>query len=50
MTMDRQSKENIVNVDDDELKLFVRSSPRDLAPGELDRVAGGRRDLIVPWG
>jgi hypothetical protein len=48
--MDRQSKEKITNVDEDELKVFVRSSTQELEPGELDRVAGGRRDLIVPWG
>ncbi|HEY5711243.1 MAG TPA: hypothetical protein VIT38_05045 [Allosphingosinicella sp.] len=48
--MDRQSKDPIANEDGEELELFVRSSPRELDSGELDRVAGGRRDLIVPWG
>lgn len=48
--MDRQSNDKAAKVDDDALELFVRSSPRELKSGELDRVAGGRRDLIVPWG
>jgi hypothetical protein len=47
MNMD---KELIAAVDEDELTVFVRSAPQDLEPADLDRVAGGRRDLIVPWG
>jgi hypothetical protein len=48
--MDRQSKDRAANQNEDALELFVRSSPRELESSELDRVAGGRRDLIVPWG
>ena len=50
MTMNRQSKEKIENVDEGELTVFVRASIQEVEPVELARVAGGRRDLIVPWG
>jgi hypothetical protein len=49
MDMDRQSREEIANIDD-ELKVFVRSPPQDLEPGALDRVAGGGRSVLVPIG
>jgi hypothetical protein len=48
--MDRKSKEPIADLNDDELKVFVRSSPQELELGELDRVAGGGGTCIVPWG
>jgi len=50
MIMDRQSNDRTANEDDDALELFVRSSPRDLKPGDLDLVAGGGGTCIVPWG
>ncbi|HEY5711242.1 MAG TPA: hypothetical protein VIT38_05040 [Allosphingosinicella sp.] len=48
--MDWQSKDKAARPDDAALKVFVRSSPRELAPGELDRVAGGAKGLWVPDG
>jgi hypothetical protein len=48
--MDRQSKDKAAKVDGEELELFVRSSPRDLEPGDLELVAGGIGTCIVPWG
>jgi hypothetical protein len=48
--MDKRPKETIANVDDDELKVFVRAPHQELAPGELDRVAGGAGPRIVPEG
>lgn len=50
MNMDWQSKDKAARPDDAALKVFVRSSPRELAPGELDRVAGGAKGLWVPDG
>ncbi|MEA3065622.1 MAG: hypothetical protein QOJ27_2074 [Sphingomonadales bacterium] len=48
--MDKQSKELIAGTDDGHLKVFVRSSPRELTMGDLEVVAGGRRAMIVPNG
>jgi hypothetical protein len=48
--MDRQSKDKIARVDDEALELFVRSSPRDLEPGDLSLVAGGSGPCLVPYG
>jgi hypothetical protein len=50
MDMDRQSKEPVSNIDDDELKVLVRSSPEELDSGALDRVAGGAGVIIDPNG
>jgi hypothetical protein len=49
MIMNMQSKEMAANMDDD-LKVFVRSSPRELKSGELDLVAGGEKPRRVPNG
>jgi hypothetical protein len=48
--MDRRPEETIANVDDGELNVFVRSSPQELDPDELDRVAGGAGPRIDPEG
>jgi hypothetical protein len=48
--MDRSSKKSIAGTGDEDIKVFVRSSPRVLTTDDLDVVAGGRRDLIVPNG
>ncbi|MEA3065623.1 MAG: hypothetical protein QOJ27_2075 [Sphingomonadales bacterium] len=48
--MDKQPKELIAGADVGHHKVFVRSSPRELTMSDLDVVAGGRRDLIVPNG
>jgi hypothetical protein len=50
MNMDRQSKEPVANIDEDELKVFVRSSPEELDAGELHLVGGGGRSVLVPIG
>jgi len=47
--MNMQPNEIAANIDD-ELKVFVRPSPQELEPTELDRVAGGARPLWVPDG
>jgi len=50
MDVDRQSKDRVANEDDEALELFVRSSPRELEPVDLDRVAGGNGGMMVPNG
>jgi hypothetical protein len=49
-TMNKGQKETIATVDDEDLKVFVRSSPEELEASELNLVAGGIGTCIVPNG
>ena len=48
--MDKQSKAPTAAVEDDALKVFVRSSAEELEPSDLNLVAGGIGTCIVPLG
>ena len=48
--MDKGRKESIAAIDDEDLKVFVRSSPQELELAELNLVAGGVGTCIVPNG
>lgn len=48
--MNKQLKEVAAKSDGEQLKVFVRTSPQELAVGDIEIVAGGNRGLIVPWG
>ncbi|HEY5711244.1 MAG TPA: hypothetical protein VIT38_05050 [Allosphingosinicella sp.] len=48
--MEKKHKESIATIADEELTLFVRSSPEELEPTELSLVAGGVGTCIVPLG
>jgi hypothetical protein len=50
MEMDKQPKELIANAEDDDLKVFVRTSPCELAKDDLELVAGGVRGHWDPMG
>jgi hypothetical protein len=48
--MDKQPKELIADTDDDDLKVFVRSGPHELAKDDLELDAGGVRGHWDPDG
>lgn len=48
--MDKESKELIANSEDEGLKVYVRSCPRELAKDDLELVAGGVRGHWDPNG
>jgi hypothetical protein len=48
--MNKPVKELIARTEDEQLKVFVRTSPEELAMGDLEVVAGGRGFMWVPDG
>jgi hypothetical protein len=50
VTMDWQSNDGAAKAGDDALTVFVRPAPRELEPGEIDRVAGGSGPIMCPNG
>jgi hypothetical protein len=48
--MEKKQKESSATIADEELALFVRSSPKELEASELQLVAGGGGTCIVPNG
>jgi hypothetical protein len=50
MTMDRRQNELTATIDEEDLKVFVRSSSDELRLAELNLVAGGTGSCIEPNG
>jgi hypothetical protein len=50
MTMDGRKKELTATIEEEDLKVFIRSAPDELKPAELDLVAGGTGSCIEPNG
>ena len=48
--MDKIEKEAVARNDEEQLGVFVRSSPQELTKSDLDLVAGGGGTCIVPNG
>jgi hypothetical protein len=48
--MDKKPKELVANSDEDGLKVFVRTEPRELTSADLDVVAGGAGPRWIPDG
>lgn len=48
--MNKPVKELVARTEDEQLKVFVRTSPHELTMGDIEVVAGGARAMIVPNG
>ena len=48
--MNKPIKELVARSEDEQLKVFVRTSPQELSMGDIELVAGGLRGMIVPDG
>jgi hypothetical protein len=48
--MNKPVKDLVAMSGDEQLKVFVRTAPEELAMGDLEIVAGGRGVMIVPNG
>lgn len=48
--MNKPVKELVARTEDEQLKVFVRTSPQELTMGDIEVVAGGARGMIVPDG
>lgn len=48
--MNKPIKELVARSEDEQLKVFVRTSPQELTMGDIEIVAGGVRGMIVPDG
>lgn len=48
--MNKPVKELVARSEDEQVKVFVRTSAQELSMGDIEVVAGGLRALIVPNG
>ena len=48
--MNKPVKELVARSEDEQIKVFVRTSPEELSMGDLEIVAGGRAIMYVPHG